>query len=48
VNTTDSNRFAVYSYLESGSGAEIQGAELTLIGVFNSNGDVGTSQFGLI
>ena len=48
VNATDSNRFALYSYLESGSGAEIQSAELTLIGVFNSNGDVGTGQFGLI
>jgi phosphosulfolactate phosphohydrolase-like enzyme len=48
VNATDSTRFALYSYLESGSGAEIQGAELTLIGVFNSNGDIVTSQFGLI
>ena len=49
VNATNSTRFAVYSYLESGSVSdEIQDVELTLIGVFNSNGDVGTSQFGLI
>ncbi|TKB77299.1 MAG: DUF4347 domain-containing protein [Nitrospira sp.] len=48
VNATNSNNFALYSYLESGSGAEIQGTELTLIGVFNSNGDVVTSQFNFI
>ena len=48
VNATNSNNFALYSYLESGSGAEIQGTELTLIGVFNSNGDVVTGQFDFI
>jgi hypothetical protein len=48
VNATNSNNFAAYSYLESGSGAEIQGAELTLIGVFNSNGHVITGQFDSI
>jgi Ca2+-binding RTX toxin-like protein len=48
VNATNSNKFALYSYLESGNGAEIQGTELTLIGVFDSNGDVATSQFNFI
>ncbi len=48
VNATNSNRFAVYSYLESGNGAEIQGTELRLIGVFDSNGDVATSQLNFI
>jgi hypothetical protein len=48
VNATSSNNFAVYSYLESGSRAEIQGTELTLIGVFNANGDAVTSQFNFI
>ena len=48
VNATNSNNFAVYSYVENGSAAEIQAAELTLIGVFNSNGDVGTNQFNFI
>ena len=48
VNATNSDKFAVYSYLESGTGAEIQAAELTLIGDFFSNGDVGTNQFNFI
>lgn len=44
INSLDSNNFTVWYYVEAGT-AEIQAAELTLIGAFTANGDSSFAQF---
>ena len=48
VNDTDGNSFALWQYTESTGGGEIAPAELSLIGVFNANGNVTTSEIMLM
>jgi Ca2+-binding RTX toxin-like protein len=48
INDTDNNSFALWQYVENGSTAEIQAGELTLIGIFNANAAVSTSNFDLV
>lgn len=47
VNSTNSDDFAVWQFKENGTAA-VQSSELSLIGRFTSNGDVGTDQFHLV
>ena len=48
VNDTDSNSFALWQYVEAG-GAEIQVAELSLIGIFSTiGGNATTTNFDFI
>jgi hypothetical protein len=46
INDTDGSSFAAWQYVESTGGNEIAASELSLIGIFNANGTVSTSQFG--
>lgn len=46
VNDTDGNSFALWQWVQAGGTAEIDAAELTLIGIFDANGNVGTDSFG--
>lgn len=47
INDTDSSSFALWQYVEAG-GAEIQVAELSLIGIFSANGNAATTNFDFI
>jgi archaellum component FlaG (FlaF/FlaG flagellin family) len=47
VNATDSNDFSVWYYKNNGD-PDVTAAELQLIGVFTSNGDVTADSFALI
>jgi hypothetical protein len=46
INDNDGSSFAAWQYVESTGGNEIAASELSLIGIFNANGTVSTSQFG--
>jgi hypothetical protein len=48
INDTDGNSFAVWQYAESTGGAEIAASELSLIGIFNTDGAATTSEFLLL
>ena len=48
VNATDSDSFALWQWVQTGGNLEIDQAELTLIGVFDANGNVGTSAFDYV
>lgn len=47
INDTNANSFSVWQYVESGTGLEIQAAELTRIGTFSANGNVTAASFDL-
>jgi hypothetical protein len=48
VNAASNTAFAVWSWEQSATGAEIEAAELTLIGVFSSNAAAAGDDFGFV
>lgn len=48
VNGTNSNNFSVWQFVENGASADVVSSELTLIGLFNSNGDATSDNFLLV
>ena len=47
VNATDSNNFALWQWIQA-SGGETAAGEVTLVGVFNGNGNVTSNGFDFI